>query len=125
MHDGRVRRRSAPGAAARPTAVRTLAAAPHRRKCRTARVSQRIEPTGVRCQCFLPLGLAGYLKRHAAAFDVAHLHACRNLPGVIAARHLQGQRGFRTSWPPTARPRTSSGVAPPSVCSMQSLGRGC
>ena len=41
------------------------------------------------CQCFLPLGLSGYLKRHAAAFDVAHLHACRNLPGVIAARHLQ------------------------------------
>jgi glycosyltransferase involved in cell wall biosynthesis len=40
-------------------------------------------------QCFLPLGLSDYLKRHAAAFDVAHLHACRNLPGVIAARHLR------------------------------------
>ena len=40
-------------------------------------------------QCFLPVGLGGYLKRHAAAFDVAHLHACRNLPGVIAARHMQ------------------------------------
>ena len=40
-------------------------------------------------QCFLPVGLSDYLKRHAAAFDVAHLHACRNLPGVIAARHLR------------------------------------
>jgi glycosyltransferase involved in cell wall biosynthesis len=40
-------------------------------------------------QCFLPVGLSAYLKRHAAAFDVAHLHACRNLPGVIAARHLR------------------------------------
>ena len=40
-------------------------------------------------QCFLPLGLAGYLKRHAASFDVAHLHACRNLPGVLTARRMQ------------------------------------
>jgi len=40
-------------------------------------------------QCFLPVGLAGYLKRHIASFDVAHLHACRNLPGVIAARRMQ------------------------------------
>ena len=40
-------------------------------------------------QCFLPMGLSDYLKRHASAFDVAHLHACRNLPGVIAARHLR------------------------------------
>jgi glycosyltransferase involved in cell wall biosynthesis len=39
--------------------------------------------------CFLPIGLATFMKRHAAAFDVAHLHACRNLPGVIAARHMQ------------------------------------
>jgi glycosyltransferase involved in cell wall biosynthesis len=35
------------------------------------------------------VGLSDYLKRHASAFDVAHLHACRNLPGAIAARHLQ------------------------------------
>ena len=41
-----------------------------------------------RLQCFLPVGLSGYLKRHAAEFDVAHLHACRNLPGAIAVRHL-------------------------------------
>ena len=40
-------------------------------------------------QCFLPVGLSDYLKRHASAFDVAHLHACRNLPGAIAARHLR------------------------------------
>jgi glycosyltransferase involved in cell wall biosynthesis len=40
-------------------------------------------------QIFVPLGLGEYLKRSAGAFDVAHLHACRNLPGVIAARHLR------------------------------------
>jgi glycosyltransferase involved in cell wall biosynthesis len=40
-------------------------------------------------QCFLPVGLSDYLKRHASSFDVAHLHACRNLPGAIAARHLR------------------------------------
>ena len=40
-------------------------------------------------QLFLPIGLDGYLKRHAVSFDVAHLHACRNLPGVIAARRMQ------------------------------------
>ncbi len=39
-------------------------------------------------QFFLPLGLSGYLSRHVEAFDVAHLHACRNVPGVVAARHL-------------------------------------
>ena len=40
-------------------------------------------------QLFLPIGLDEYLRRSAGAFDVAHLHACRNLPGVIAARHLR------------------------------------
>ena len=44
------------------------------------------------CQAFLPIGLQSYMRQHAAAFDVAHLHACRNLPGVIAARHLQRHR---------------------------------
>ncbi len=43
-------------------------------------------------QFFLPLGLHSYLQRHAADFDVAHLHACRNVPGAIAAHHLR-QRG--------------------------------
>jgi glycosyltransferase involved in cell wall biosynthesis len=40
-------------------------------------------------QLFLPLGLGHYLKRHAATFDVAHLHACRNVPGAVAAYHLR------------------------------------
>jgi glycosyltransferase involved in cell wall biosynthesis len=39
-------------------------------------------------QLFLPIGLNRYLSEHARDFDVAHLHACRNLPGAIAARHL-------------------------------------
>jgi glycosyltransferase involved in cell wall biosynthesis len=40
-------------------------------------------------QFFVPLGLDRYMTDHAASFDIAHLHACRNLPGVIAARHLR------------------------------------
>jgi glycosyltransferase involved in cell wall biosynthesis len=37
---------------------------------------------------FLPLGLAKYLRAHAHEFDVAHLHACHNVPVALAARHL-------------------------------------
>jgi glycosyltransferase involved in cell wall biosynthesis len=40
-------------------------------------------------QLFLPVGLNEYLSDHAGDFDVAHLHACRNLPGAIAAYHLR------------------------------------
>jgi glycosyltransferase involved in cell wall biosynthesis len=40
-------------------------------------------------QWFTPVGLDDYLRTNAGSFDVAHLHACRNLPGVIAARHLR------------------------------------
>ena len=43
-------------------------------------------------QLFTPLGLGDYLQRSASTFDVAHLHACRNLPGVIAAHHLRRAR---------------------------------
>ena len=39
-------------------------------------------------QFFTPVGLGRFLAEHAGDFDVAHLHACRNLPGVLAARHL-------------------------------------
>lgn len=41
-----------------------------------------------RLQLFLPLGLNTYLSEFAGSFDVAHLHACRNVPGAIAAHHL-------------------------------------
>jgi len=40
-------------------------------------------------QLFTPIGLAAYLRAHARQLDVAHLHACRNLPVVIAARALR------------------------------------
>jgi glycosyltransferase involved in cell wall biosynthesis len=43
-------------------------------------------------QLFAPLGLHRYLAQSAARFDVAHLHACRNLPGVLAAHHLRRAR---------------------------------
>jgi glycosyltransferase involved in cell wall biosynthesis len=40
-------------------------------------------------QAFAPIGLRAFLREHALSFDVAHLHACRNLPGVIASRCLR------------------------------------
>jgi glycosyltransferase involved in cell wall biosynthesis len=40
-------------------------------------------------QLFLPIGLNQYLSEHAGDFDVAHIHACRNIPGAIASFHLQ------------------------------------
>ncbi|MGH9257118.1 MAG: glycosyltransferase, partial [Vicinamibacterales bacterium] len=75
-----------------PPGGRPLRAWPPRRT--SGNVELRVFPNvsnrlAYNCQCFLPVGLSGYLERHAAAFDVAHLHACRNLPGAIAARHLQ------------------------------------
>jgi len=39
-------------------------------------------------QGFLPFGLDAYLAQHARDFDVAHVHACRNVPGLLAARRL-------------------------------------
>jgi glycosyltransferase involved in cell wall biosynthesis len=42
-----------------------------------------------RLQLFLPLGFSKFLERHAASFDVAHVHACRNMPGAIATHHLR------------------------------------
>jgi glycosyltransferase involved in cell wall biosynthesis len=43
-------------------------------------------------QVFLPRGLSGYLSNHATGFDIAHLHACRNLPVSLAARQLSRAR---------------------------------
>lgn len=40
-------------------------------------------------QLFLPLGLGGWVDRHAHEFDVAHLHGCHHLPGAVAARRLR------------------------------------
>src|SRR5262249_46982629 len=42
-----------------------------------------------RHQGFLPVGLRRYMQHHASDFDVAHLHACRNIPGAIAAYYLR------------------------------------
>lgn len=39
-------------------------------------------------QVFTPRGLGPFMRDHAQDFDVAHIHACRNLPGTIATRHL-------------------------------------
>lgn len=43
-------------------------------------------------QLFTPVGLAAYVRRHRSAFDIAHLHACRNLPGALAGRILHRAR---------------------------------
>jgi glycosyltransferase involved in cell wall biosynthesis len=78
-----------------PSGWRSLAAWPPQRP--SGNIELRVFPNlsnrlAYDYQCFLPFGLAAYLKRHAAAFDVAHLHACRNFPGVIAARYLRKAR---------------------------------
>ena len=39
-------------------------------------------------QFFTPIGLRAHLRESAAAFDIAHIHACHNLPGVLAAAEL-------------------------------------
>jgi glycosyltransferase involved in cell wall biosynthesis len=36
-------------------------------------------------QFFLPIGLATYLRKHTADFDIVHVHACHNIPGTLAA----------------------------------------
>jgi glycosyltransferase involved in cell wall biosynthesis len=45
-----------------------------------------------RYQFFLPFALNEYLSRHAGEFDIAHLHACRNVPGAMASHHLRRVR---------------------------------
>jgi glycosyltransferase involved in cell wall biosynthesis len=40
-------------------------------------------------QFFVPRGLGAWLARHAREFDVAHVHGCHHLPGVVAARHAR------------------------------------
>jgi glycosyltransferase involved in cell wall biosynthesis len=40
-------------------------------------------------QLFLPLGLGDFLAARATEFDIAHIHACRNLVGTTAARYLR------------------------------------
>jgi len=42
-----------------------------------------------RLQFYSPIGLQRFMSVQARTFDLAHLHACRNLPGVIAASHLR------------------------------------
>jgi glycosyltransferase involved in cell wall biosynthesis len=71
---------------AAPPRIRTLDGV---EVCTFANVSNRL---AYRLQLFLPRGLHTFLKRHAASFDVAHLHACRNVPGAIAAHHLRRGR---------------------------------
>ena len=39
-------------------------------------------------QFFTPLGLRRFMRRSVDRFDIAHIHACHNLPGVIAAYEL-------------------------------------
>ena len=39
-------------------------------------------------QFFTPVGLRHFLRKAAGSFDIAHLHACHNLPVVIAAWEL-------------------------------------
>ena len=40
-------------------------------------------------QLYTPRGLGRFLEGHAGGFDVAHIHGCHHLPGVVAARQLR------------------------------------
>ena len=40
-------------------------------------------------QCFLPIGFRRFLREEAGRYDIAHLHACRNVPGALAAHYLR------------------------------------
>ena len=65
-------------------------------------------------QLFLPIGLNKYLSDHAGTFDVAHLHACRNIPGAMAAYHLHRSRSTVcacTQWDGAADRATPAGQA--------------
>jgi glycosyltransferase involved in cell wall biosynthesis len=60
---------------------------------RAAGVERRVFPNvsnrlAYRRQFFTPRGLSAWLKRHAADFDLGHLHGCHHLPGALAARAL-------------------------------------
>src|SRR5262245_25168383 len=46
------------------------------------RVFPNVSNTLAYRQLFAPIGLNGYLKHSASRFDVAHIHACRNLPAT-------------------------------------------
>ena len=43
-------------------------------------------------QFFQPIGLRSWLRAHASAFDVAHVHGHHHLPGAIAAAELRRAR---------------------------------
>lgn len=86
-------------------AVARLPAAPSR----AAGVERRIFPNvsnrlAYRRQFFTPRGFSAWLNRHAADFDLGHLHGCHHLPGALAARAL-----FRAGKPYALQP---NGTAP-------------
>jgi glycosyltransferase involved in cell wall biosynthesis len=54
----------------------------------TVRVFPNVSNRLAYAQLFLPIGLSRFLRDHAGAFDIAHLHACRNVPGAMASAHL-------------------------------------
>ncbi|MEN3336596.1 MAG: hypothetical protein V7647_272 [Acidobacteriota bacterium] len=84
---------------------------------RTASVAERSHGVDVRVfrnvsnrlayhlQFFTPIGFRAHLRAVAGSFDVAHIHACHNLPGAFAAAALT-----RASVPYVVSP---NGTAPP------------
>ncbi len=74
-------------------------------------------------QCFLPRGLDTFLATHARGFDIAHLHACRNLPVSIAARRLTAA-GVPYVLAPNGTRRASNGGARRNGCIDVTVGRG-
>ena len=77
----------------RQTRIRGIRGGRPRRRRNQTRVDLRVFPNrsnrlAYHWQCFTPAGMHRYLRDHAHEFDVAHIHACRNLPGALAAHYL-------------------------------------
>src|SRR5215218_5717016 len=68
--------------------LRSILSEAQSRKCTLDGVTVRVFPNlsnrlAYHFQAFHPLGFNRFMRQNASDFDVAHLHACRNLPGVI------------------------------------------
>ena len=109
--------------------LRCSTGAPRRRHRRIAGVDVRVfrnlsNALAYHRQFFTPIGLRGRsCGPRRDTFDIAHLHACHNLPGAFAADAL-ARAGVPYVVAPNGTARRSSGASPPSASSPRTVGRG-
>ena len=67
----------------------TAAGARIQPRCRRSHVSQPVQPARLSSAVLYARSVSrAYLRTAVRSFDIAHLHACHNLPGAIAAAAL-------------------------------------